>query len=310
MSARRTAPAITGVWGTLLPSFDEQDNIDWLALETQIDRLLVSGVHGIYSNGTAGEFFAQTEDEFLRISTLLAAKCAAAGLPFQIGCSHMDAWVTLARVKKARMLAPTAIQIILPDWLPPTTGEQIAFLDRIADSAAPVPLVLYNPPHAKTRPSLAALGQLADRIPAVVGFKLPGGDAAWHDEMRRQIGHLSVFVPGHALATGMSAGASGSYSNIAALNPGAARRWYDQMQTDMPAALAVESRLQAFLRDHMEPLRDASGLSNPALDKLLCWIGGWTPIALRLRWPYAGAGPDQADALRAIAARDLPEFVT
>lgn len=304
-----STPDIRGVWGTVLLPIGADEGIAWSALETQIDRYLDSGVHGLYSNGTACEFFSQSAAEFEQLSKLLAAKCTAAGRPFQIGCSHMDAWITLDRVKVARELAPTAIQVILPDWVPPSANDQIRFLERVAKAASPVPLVLYCPPHAKVRPTPAELRALADRVPALVGFKLPGGDAAWHRAMRESIGHLSVFVPGHALATGIASGAAGSYSNIAALNPKAARLWYEQILEDPPTARAVEARLQAFLRDHIEPLRDRLELSNPALDKLLCHIGGWTPMPLTLRWPYAGAPPDAVAAIRRAAEQTLPDFV-
>jgi len=48
--------------------------------------------------------------------------------------------------------------VVLPDWLPLTADECLAFLDRVASVAAPVPVVLYNPPHAKTQVSPELLG--------------------------------------------------------------------------------------------------------------------------------------------------------
>src|SRR3546814_4206952 len=36
-----------------------------------------------------------------------------------------------------------------PDWVRVTQTEAIDFLTRIAAEAAPIPIVLYNPPHAK-----------------------------------------------------------------------------------------------------------------------------------------------------------------
>ena len=304
------SPPIYGVWATLLLPVDAEDRIDMAALGRQTDRLIESGVHGLYCNGTAGEFFSQSEAEFRAIATLLADKCTAAGRPFQIGCSHMDAGISLARVTLARQLHPVAIQIILPNWISLTAAEQVAFVARIAEAAEPVPLVLYNPPNAKLILAPAELGALARAVPAIAGFKLPAGDAAWYAAMRAEIGHLSVFVPGHMLATGLGEGAAGSYSNIAALNPATARSWYDQMLADRPAALAVEARLQAFLRDHIVPLRDRYGLSDPALDKLLAWIGGWTDLGLRLRWPLAGAPQAEAERLRDVACQALPDFVS
>src|SRR6202044_94839 len=103
------------------------------------------------TNGTAGEFFAQDEDEFDAIANLLTAACRAVGLACQIGASHPSAQVSRTRIQRAARLRPSAIQVILPDWLPlswPEVLDAVAGFERAADG---IPLVLYNPPHAKTQ---------------------------------------------------------------------------------------------------------------------------------------------------------------
>ncbi|MFQ9020965.1 MAG: hypothetical protein ACLR6J_05625 [Parabacteroides merdae] len=65
---------------------------------------------GIYSNGTAGEFYTQNEEEeFIKTSELLAEKCSAASIPFQIGVSHMSPQISLNRLQAVKSLNPGAV---------------------------------------------------------------------------------------------------------------------------------------------------------------------------------------------------------
>ncbi|WP_237706819.1 dihydrodipicolinate synthase family protein [Kribbella flavida] len=293
------------MWASLLLPLDADESIDFARLDTQLDHLLGAGLHGLYAHGTAGEFHTLTEAEFDRINELLAARCEAADLPFQLGASHPSAQLQLQRVRRAAVLRPSALQVILPDWLPLNDAETLDFLTRIAEAADGVPLVLYNPPHAKTKVGPGLLVELAQAVPALIGLKTAGGDAAWFEQALES--ELSIFVPGHFLA-GMSAlGAHGSYSNVAALAPAGSVRWYEQIGTDPRGALEVERRIAEFFAAHIAPLQ-ASGLSNPALDKFLAAVGGWADVGTRVRWPMSSADPGLVDAARATAVRLLPDL--
>ena len=140
---------IFGNWATLLLATDKKGNIEYSKLNDEIDVLISSKPNGIYSNGTAGEFYAQTEVEFEQVSELLANKCERVNIPFQIGVSHMSPQISLERLNKIRHLNPGAIQVILPDWFPPTIDESSIFLEGMAEEADGISLVIYNPPHAK-----------------------------------------------------------------------------------------------------------------------------------------------------------------
>jgi len=54
-------------------------------------------------------------------------------------------------LKRITALKPGAIQVILPDWFPPSMEEIISFLLAMAEAADPIGLVLYNPPHSKKK---------------------------------------------------------------------------------------------------------------------------------------------------------------
>lgn len=298
---------VRGVWGTVLLPLGDGGSIDWGRLAAQVDTLVASGVDGVYAHGTAGEFHAIDEAEFDQVNDVLATRCEAAGLPFQLGGSHPAAPVMMGRIRRAAALEPGAVQVILPDWVPLNDDEVVRFLAGAAEAAGPVPLVLYNPPHAKTHVGPDLLARAANETPSLIGVKMAGGDEDWYTAMTDAVGDLSIFVPGHLLATGIARGAHGSYSNVAAMSPRGAVAWYRLMTVDPEDALDLESRIAAFFHRHVAPLQ-AAGLSNPALDKFLATVGGWADIGTTLRWPASSAPDAAVGPARTDAHRLLPEL--
>jgi dihydrodipicolinate synthase/N-acetylneuraminate lyase len=303
-----TADKIRGNWATILLPINEDDTIDFVRLADEVDYLMQVGVDGVYTNGTAGEFYAQTEAEFDQIQEIVATRCEQNGVPFQIGASHMDALIMLSRIERAAALAPAAIQVILPDWFPLAQAEQITFLREAALRAAPVGLVLYNPPHAKRVLSPAEIGALAKAVPELVGLKVAGGNDAWYAAMREHCSGLSIFVPGHHLASGISQGAHGAYSNVACLSPWGSQRWTEQLQTDLTGALATQARIQHFFAEYVTPYIVDKGYANQAADKLLAAVGDWSDVGTRLRPPHRWIPQAEAEAMRPIARAALPEL--
>lgn len=301
---------IRGNWATLLLPVGENDQIDYALLGAEIDTYLAARVSGIYSNGSAGEFYTQTEDDFDRVSQLLAEKCERAGRPFQIGACHMSAQISRERIRRAKDLKPSAFQIIIPDWYVPSWPELIAFLEVMAAEAAPIPLILYNPPHAKRRLVPEEWLRIIDAVP-IAGMKVAGGDEAWYRAMQPVFARVSVFIPGHTLATGIAQGAHGAYSNVSCLNPAAGQRWYELCKTDIAAAIRMQDRVRPFWLNNIAPLITDPGLAPMAVDKAAAVAGGWLPgLTPRLRWPYRGATAEQVARIAAAARAELPEFFT
>lgn len=107
-----THTTLVGNWATLLLATNKNGEIDYNRMGDEIDILIASSPCGIYSNGTAGEFYTQDEEEFIKISELLAEKCSAASIPFQIGVSHMSPQISLCRLQAVKSLNPGAVQVI------------------------------------------------------------------------------------------------------------------------------------------------------------------------------------------------------
>jgi dihydrodipicolinate synthase/N-acetylneuraminate lyase len=302
------ASEIHGNWATLLLPINDDDSIDFARLADEIDAIVTAKVNGVYSNGTAGEFYAQTEDEFDRVSELLANRCEAAKLPFQIGLSHTSAQTALARLERTKALKPAAFQVILPDWFPLVDDEAIAFLSRMAERAGDIGLILYNPPHAKRVLDGATMRLIAERVPGVIGAKVGNVDAAWFEALGPMREKLSIFTPGHFLATHFAFGSKGAYSNVACISPAGAQRWYDQMRVDLPAARAFNKRLLDVFAAHVTPYITHKKYPNAAVDKLLATAGGWANVGTRLRWPYRSIPLDHGVALGQIFRSQLPEL--
>jgi dihydrodipicolinate synthase/N-acetylneuraminate lyase len=298
---------IKGTWGAVLLPIGENDLIDYSALAAQVDALVASGLDGIYTNGTAGEFHTQTEDEFDRVSVLVAERCERAGMPFQLGVCHMSGQISRERLRRIKALAPGAVQVILPDWVPVNPSEAETFLAAMAELANPIGLVLYTPAHSKRPLDPGAVAKLRAVVPELVGVKTPDGNASWYATMRKALPDFSVFVPGHHLATGRRLGASGSYSNVACLSPLGAKAWCNQMEHDPSGALVFEVRLLDFFHRHVSVLA-AKGYSPAAIDKAFCAAGGWTEMPPRLRWPYQSLEATDVSELREAARRALPEL--
>ncbi|MBD3630474.1 dihydrodipicolinate synthase family protein [Cyclobacterium sp.] len=282
------AEEIVGVWGTVLLPVQEDEAIDWGRLDEEIAVLLESGLHGIYTNGTAGEFYNQTESEFDTLSEKLAAAAELKGVPFQLGCAHPLPLASMERVKRAKSLQPGAIQIILPDWVAPNRAELFRYIEKMASVADPVGLVIYNPPHAKKQLRPEDYKDLLLEGFPIVGCKTAGGDDRWYEKMRSLPLPFSYFVPGHRLASGIKQGAKGSYSNIACLHPMGALKWHKMIMSDPIAAKVWEEKLGFFFQEAIFPLIQKDGYSDTAVDKFLAAIGDWAEIGTRLRWPYQG----------------------
>jgi len=303
---------IYGNWATLLLATDKKGNIDFQKLADEIDVLVASKPNGIYSNGTAGEFYSQTEDEFERISLLLSEKCEKAGVCYQLGVSYMSPDVSLERLKSIRHLQPGAVQVILPDWFPVTLDEAVDFLLKMEEEAHGISMVLYNPPHAKRQLKPADWAFLKSKVPSLVGVKTfdHNADAEWYREMRERKNGLSVFIPGHRLVTGIQNGADGAYSNVACLNPFFAQRWFDMIRNDLPAALELEVRINKFMRELITPFITEQHFPNHACDRFMALLGGWADVGAKLRWPYHSIPEEMVLPVRNQAKKIIPEFFT
>lgn len=305
MKLKESTVTIKGNWATLLLPI-ENEAINYMLLAEQIDYFIAAGVDGIYSNGTAGEFYTQTEEEFERISELLATKCSAVGMPFQIGASHCHPQDAVRRAQFAATLQPTAIQVILPNWFPCNTQTALIFLRKVESVCQGIPIILYNPPHAKVCLTAEQLRIMFDEIDTVVGFKLPRiTDEIVATGLPQK---ASIFVAGHFLATDAYVGAKGAYSNVCCLGPKATQTWTQQCLMLDPQALETEQRIQQFMNEEIAPFILEEGYCNAAVDKFMATMGTWSGITPTMRFPFESVPAECLKKARQAQKALIPGF--
>lgn len=300
-----TPNTLQGTWSTILLPLDKSKNILWNGIESQLNAFAEAKVNGIYFNGTAGEFFSQTDEEFLRLATTVADFCHERNIAFQVGATHSQATDTLKRIEETHHLSPGAFQVILPEWTPLNWDELHSFLERVIAAAHPIPIVLYNPPYAQKILQPKEWSEIAAAFPALIGIKVAGGDDAWHESMREAAEELSVFVAGIRLASGVIKGcARGSYSNLACLSPKGAVQWGLRIRTDPDLALQQEEEITRVFETAIAPFRGK--FSNSALDKALAAAGGWADLSPTTRWPLASISSSDIQNLATQFREGLP----
>ena len=84
-----------GVIPPIITPFNEDGSINYESLAKMSVYLVENGVHGLFPFGTTGEFYAVSDDEFVKsletVRDAVAGKSNCYGKPIQLfaGCNHI-----------------------------------------------------------------------------------------------------------------------------------------------------------------------------------------------------------------------------
>src|SRR5437868_4595374 len=112
-----TGKTLRGVWAALIVPWTDRDELDTKRYVKEVRSYGPTGVHGIYTGGTTGEWYAQDDDTFERIAKITCEEGHDVGLPVQIGCTAMSTRTVRKRIRAAKRAGADGIQIALPFWL-------------------------------------------------------------------------------------------------------------------------------------------------------------------------------------------------
>ena len=196
----------------------------------------------------------------------------------------MSPQISLERLKRIRYLHPGAVQVILPDWFPVTMQEAIIFLQKMEEEAQGISLILYNPPHAKRQLQPEDWVVIKKSISSFSGLKVfdQNADSGWYKRVNA--------------------------NNMACLNPFMAQKWFEMIQTDLPASMEIESRINQFMSQLIAPFITELHYPNHACDRFMAQLGGWADVGSKLRWPYRSIPVGYIEAIRKESIKIIPEF--
>lgn len=164
---------LTGVSPALVTPFDENDKIDFKALEKHMTDLRAAGVTGWVPNGSTGEYFSQSTEE--RAAVLKFVKDFANEDEILIAGTNAPATrEVIEQTAMAREIGYDTVLLATPFYTRPTDAELLSHYNTVLD-AVDVNLVLYNyPPKDGVEISFDVMDALADN-PRVIGIKESSG---------------------------------------------------------------------------------------------------------------------------------------
>lgn len=133
--------ALGGISGILVTPFDGEDRLAPERLKPVVDRAIRAGVHALVANGNTGEFYGLTIKEAESMVHSVGEQVAGrAVLIGGVGRSVHDA---RALARASRAAGASALMVHQPPDPFVSPRGVVAYVERIADAADGLPLMLY-----------------------------------------------------------------------------------------------------------------------------------------------------------------------
>ncbi|MEI6635255.1 MAG: dihydrodipicolinate synthase family protein [Planctomycetota bacterium] len=246
-----TATRLAGILPPMMVPLDARGRINEDELARYVSWLIDKGVHGLYPNGSTGEFTRFTVEERRRIVSVV---CAAAGgrVPVVAGAAEANVAETLRACEHCLEAGARAVAIVSPFYYRLSPESVYAYFREIARST-PIDITLYNIPMLASPIDVATVRRLAEEFPRVIGIKDSSGDIS---HMMRLIAAVRPIRPDFSFLTGwdaclvpmMLAGCDGGVHATAGVVPEVTRAIYDDVKAGrIEAASARQQQLADLL---------------------------------------------------------------
>ncbi|HUE76053.1 MAG TPA: 4-hydroxy-tetrahydrodipicolinate synthase [Chloroflexota bacterium] len=147
--------------------------IDEPRLRDAVEFHVRNGTNGLVPCGTTGESVTMTEEEQLRVISIVV-ETVAGRLPVVAGTGTNDTAKTIKLTKKARDIGATGALVVTPYYNKPTPEGLFRHYEAIA-TATDLPIVMYNVPSRTSVNMLPETVARLARIPTIVGIKEASG---------------------------------------------------------------------------------------------------------------------------------------
>ena len=297
---------LRGIWPALITPWNDEGELDERRFGGEIEAYADTGVSGIYTGGTTGEFYAQDDATFERIALIACGGGHAVGLPVQIGCTGLSTRTVRRRIRVALASGADGIQIALPFWLELKDDEVFRFVAAVAQEAGEVPLIIYHTRRAKRMVSPELIAELASSTPTFIGMKYPSVDVPTLRTILQLVPDLSIFVGEDSLLPMLKEGATGCYSSVAGLNaPLLVEMYRSATAGRYEPAEAIHQAVHQLVSQVLWPMVYDEGLSDSAVDRVMRVAGG-VNVGLNCQEPYRSSGPEHVERLLAWCRSNAP----
>ena len=220
---------IQGIFTPNIVPLDDKGAIDESELRRYVDWLIDKGVHGLYPNGSTGEFTRFTPDERRRIIQIVCDQ-AAGRVPVLAGAAEANVHETIAACERYAEYGARAVAIVSPFYYKLGPESVYAYFREIALNT-PIDVTLYNIPMFASPIDVPTLRRLAE-FERIVGIKDSSGDIP---HMMRMISAVRPIRPDFFFLTGWDVvlvpmlvlGIDGGTNAVSGVAPELTRKLYD-----------------------------------------------------------------------------------
>jgi 4-hydroxy-tetrahydrodipicolinate synthase len=295
---------LEGIFTPLLVPLDERDRINEPELRRFVSWLIDRGVHGLYPNGSTGEFTRFTAEERRRIVEVVADQ-AGGRVPVLAGAAEANVKETLAACEAYAGMGARATAIVSPFYYKLAPDSVYAYFAEIARHS-PIDITLYNIPMFASPIDVPTIRRLAAEFPRVTGIKDSSGDVAF---MMRMMSAVRPVRPDFSFMTGWEAvlapmlmvGCDGGTNATSNAAPEVTRRIYDLCRAgNYQEAMKWQFRIVELFDTMLYPFEFPDGFRAAA--ELRGFRFG------RGRQPQTGAQQTDRSALQSVLRCILADF--
>jgi len=302
-----TRENLKGIWAGVPTSFRRDGTFDDATFVKDVIRCCELNIHGVYTTGGTGEFYALEFDEFKRMVDAFVRATEGRKIMTQVGCTWINTQNVIERARYAQTKGIMGVQVALPFWHPLNSVEVLQFFKDLSDACPDLALIHYRSERERNSLQGRQYRKLADEVPNLVGTKFMSSNFDEWMELVLETPELSHFVgDDRFLAHAMMIGAKGSYSGAIYLAPNLILRLYDHcVKREWDEAIAIEKRIYAFTAAAQVYDRHAA---NAVGDKALTEASGFLETKRYTRKPYLPIDEEEFIQLTDVLRR-FPEFV-
>lgn len=166
---------LTGIFCPHMVPLHYDGSINEDELRRYIDWLIAKGIHGLYPNGSSGEFLRFTAEERRRIIQIVCDQ-AAGRVPVLAGAAETNVRETIRACEIYQEYGAVAVAIVSPYYYKLSPESVYTYFSEIANNS-PIDVTLYNIPMFASPIDVATVARLAE-LPRITGIKDSSGDIA------------------------------------------------------------------------------------------------------------------------------------
>lgn len=192
---------IKGILTPLMVPLDDRNRIDESEFRRYIDWLIAKGVHGLYPNGSTGEFLRFTPQERQRIVTIVCEQ-AAGRVTVVAGAAEANVSETIRACEHCKEAGADAVAVVSPIYYRLSQESIYAYFCEIARHS-PIDVTIYNIPALASAIEVETIRRLSAEFPRFIGIKDSSGDISF---MIRLMAAVRPNRPDFSFLTGWEGG--------------------------------------------------------------------------------------------------------